>query len=427
MSGGGFDGTRFRLPDVGEGLDRAEIIEWLVAPGDEVARDQPLVEILTDKSQTQLPAPVAGVIDSLGFAEGDIAEVGQILVTYVDGNDAEAAATTALPPPAAASVPAVVPATVAASPRSAGTNRPKASPAVRQRAREADVDLTTVSGSGPGGRITMADLEGHRSSAAVPIGPVSIPDASGGPTSRSTPTEGLGVMPVGDHPLRGIRRVTAEAMTTSWSIPHIHGADELDAGALLETRRLIRDRNPAAATLTPLAFFVMAVAGALRRYPTMNASITLADGDQPGRIRIHESVNIGIAVAGPSGLVVPVIPDADRRSLLELADIIATLAGAARTGSVTAEQLRGGTFTISNYGSLGGRYATPIIRAPEVGIVGFGSIRDRPFAVDGEVRARPTLPISVAADHRLIDGDVMTAFQEHVIATLTHPAALLAP
>ena len=157
----------------------------------------------------------------------------------------------------------------------------------------------------------------------------------------------------------------------------------------------------------------------------MNASVTVADGDTPGSITVHDSVNIGIAVAGPNGLVVPVIPDADRRGLLELAEIIAGLAGAARSGAVTTDQLRGGTFTISNYGSLGGRYATPIIRAPEVGIVGFGSIRDRPFVVDGDVRARPTLPIAIAADHRLIDGDLMTAFQEHVIATLTNPAALL--
>jgi len=432
-AGGGFDGTRFRLPDVGEGLDRAEIVEWLVAEGDEVARDQPLVEILTDKSQTQLPAPAAGVIASLGFAEGDMAEVGQILVTYAttDGEPEPA------PQPAASAAPEAPPVAVASGPTSnevAPTRRrPKAAPAVRKRALEAGIDLGLVAATGPGGRITAADLDAHLAAptaspaAATPptAGPITIPAASTAPPpATATPTDGLGVMPAGTHPLRGIRRVTAEAMTASWSIPHIHGADELDAGALLEARRLIKERS-GSTSLTPLAFFVMAVARGLRRFPLMNASVTVADGDTPGSITVHDSVNIGIAVAGPNGLVVPVIPDADRRGLLELAEIIAGLAGAARSGAVTTDQLRGGTFTISNYGSLGGRYATPIIRAPEVGIVGFGSIRDRPFVVDGEVRARPTLPIAVAADHRLIDGDLMTAFQEHVIATLTNPAALL--
>ncbi len=425
---GGFDGTRFRLPDVGEGLDRAEIVEWLVAEGDEVVRDQPLVEILTDKSQTQLPAPAAGVIASLGFAEGDMAEVGQVLVTYAGGSDEHTTPTPTVEQPTTddrgRSGPASPPAPTVRR------TRPKASPSIRKRALDAGVGLDEVAGTGPGGRITAADLDAHLAAASPATvgptagGPVSIPAASGIAAPAVAPIAGLGVMPVGDHPLRGIRRVTAESMTRSWSIPHIHGADELDATALLDTRRLIKDRT-GSTSLTPLAFFVLAVARGLRRFPLMNASISVSSDDAPGSIRVHEAVNIGIAVAGPNGLVVPVIPDADRRSLLELAEIIAGLASSARAGGVTTDQLRGGTFTISNYGSLGGRYATPIIRSPEVGIVGFGSIRERPFVVDGDVRARPTLPIAVAADHRLIDGDVMTAFQEHVIESLSHPAVLL--
>ncbi len=406
MTSIGGPGDDFRLPDVGEGLESAEIVEWLVSEGDTVARDQPLVEILTDKSQTQLPSPKAGVIKRLGVSEGDIAEVGQVIVEFEAGDE-----TSTVEP---------APSTEAA----AGTDRrrPKAAPVVRRRALEAGVDLHDVVGSGPGGRITISDLDrfidGH-------TGPAAETPADTAPRSVAASDTLLGQMTVGRHPLRGIRRVTAQAMTAALDIPHIHGADELDATALLAGRRRIKELHPTrAAALTPLAFFVMAVADGLRRYPMLNASITLDGSD--GHIDIHDDVNIGIAVATDVGLIVPVIRDADRRSLFEVADEIRSLTAAARDRTITADQLRGGTGTITNYGSLGGRFATPMIRPPEVSIVGFGSIRQRPFVVDGTVTARMTLPISVAVDHRLIDGDVMTAFQEHVIGLLSEPVALLA-
>ena len=214
-------------------------------------------------------------------------------------------------------------------------------------------------------------------------------------------------------------------MTHALSIPHIHGSDEFDATALLAGRRRIKELHPERArTLTPLAFFVMAVADGLRRYPLVNASITIEHDE--GHIDVHPEINIGIAVATEAGLVVPVIRDADRRSLFDLGDEIRRLTVAARDRSVAAADLQDGTCTITNFGSLGGRFATPMIRPPEAAIVGFGSIRQRPIVVDGEVVARMTLPISVAVDHRLIDGDVMTAFQEHIIGLLTDPVALLA-
>jgi pyruvate dehydrogenase E2 component (dihydrolipoamide acetyltransferase) len=401
----GVPGDDFRLPDVGEGLESAEIVEWLVREGEAVQRDQPLVEILTDKSQTQLPSPKSGVIRRLRFAEGDLAEVGQVIVEF-ESVGAEQGSSPA-PPPAEPPV----------APRSIRRRRPKASPAVRRRALENEIDLSTVEGTGPGGRITMGDLDAtrHRPSAS---------DSS--PRVRSEPSaHPLGQLDPGRHRLRGIRRVTAMSMTQALAIPHIHGNDELDATALLSGRRRIKQLHPErAASLTPLAFFVMAVADALRCYPLVNASITI-DHDQ-GHIDVHPEVNIGIAVATGAGLVVPVIRDADRRSLFGLADEIRRLTTTARDRSIPAEELRGGTCTITNFGSLGGRFATPMIRPPEAAIVGFGSIRERPFVVDGNVAARMTLPISVAVDHRLIDGDVMTAFQEHIIGLLTDPVALLA-
>ncbi len=427
----GGPGDDFRLPDVGEGLESAEIVEWLVHEGDTVARDQPLVEILTDKSQTQLPSPKAGVIKRLGVSEGDIAEVGQIIVEF-EAAEFEAGDETSTVEPATTAErgadagarnggtvpkPGTVPADASTARR-----RPKAAPVVRRRALDAGIDLHDVAGTGPGDRITIADLDQFINDET---GRVTGTPADPVPRSMAASSVSLGQMKVGRHPLRGIRRATARAMTTALDIPHIHGSDELDATPLLAGRRRIKELHPArAAALTPLAFFVMAVADGLRRYPMLNASITLDGSD--GHIDIHDHVNVGIAVATEAGLIVPVIRDADQRSLFELADEIQTLTAAARDRTITAERLRGGTGTITNYGSLGGRFATPMIRPPEVSIVGFGSIRQRPFVVDGTVMARMTLPISVAVDHRLIDGDVMTAFQEHIIGLLSDPVALLA-
>ena len=213
-------------------------------------------------------------------------------------------------------------------------------------------------------------------------------------------------------------------MARAWSeIPHITGMDEVDATALLDARAALKERlGPRGATLTPLALLALAVLRALRRHPLVNASLDVA----AGTITVHERINLGIAVATDAGLVVPVVTDADQRGLAGLADEIARLAAAARDRTVTPAELRGGTFTITNYGALGGRFATPIIRPGEVGIMGFGAIRPRPAVVGDAVLARPTLPVVFSADHRLIDGDLATAFQEDVIATVREPLTLLA-
>ncbi len=403
----------FRLPDVGEGLEEAEIIEWLVAPGDSIRRDQPMVEILTDKSQTELPAPTAGVVAAIHPEVGEIAKVGDLLIEIATDSDQPAPPA----PPAPTAVPAEPQPASAPGPAAASSGvRPKASPAVRRRAREAGVDLSTVTGTGPGGRITDQDLVAARSAPGPVAGRATIS------TTPAPSTDAVGQMPIGEHPLRGIRRVTARAMENSWSIPHIHGMDEIDATNLLAGRAKIKELlRPAGDGLTPLAFLVTAVARALRRFPIMNASIDT----EAGSITVHDRVDIGIAVASDDGLIVPVIRDADRRDLMDLATEISRLSAAARSRTIDVGELRNGTCTISNYGSLGGRFATPIIRSPEVAIVGFGAIRQRPFVVDGAVAARPTLPIATGADHRLIDGDVLTAFQEHIAGLLTHPVSLM--
>ncbi|HEC09514.1 MAG TPA: 2-oxo acid dehydrogenase subunit E2 [Acidimicrobiales bacterium] len=410
--------TEFRLPDVGEGLEEAEILRWLVTEGDEVDLDQPLCDILTDKSETQLPAPTAGRVTRLAVAEGDRPHVGDLLVVIEETGSEPATS-----PPAAPSAPTVGPSGGGAETGARGSKRPrvKAAPSVRRRARELGIDLSTVTGSGPGGRITAADLDAAATRPAAPAtSPTPPPPSSQAPTPPPAPTGIPGQMPVGVHPLRGIRRVTAAHMEEAWRIPHIHGSDEIDASELLATRREIKRLHPEAADLTPMAFFIMAVARALVRHPQANASIDTG----AETITVHPEVNIGMAVATEAGLVVPVVRNADRLDLFALAREVRRLVTAARDRTVTAAELSGGTATITNYGSLGGRYSTPIIRAPEALIVGFGAIRPRPFVVRGEVAARPTLPIVTGGDHRLIDGDLLTAIQEYVADQLTHPGLL---
>jgi pyruvate dehydrogenase E2 component (dihydrolipoamide acetyltransferase) len=468
--------VEFLLPDVGEGLEEGEIVSWLVAPGDTVARDQPLVEVQTDKALVELPSPVAGQVVSLSFAPGDIVKVGQVLVVLEDGRGGDAAsspsqpaatATTPAPEPAgpaatpipAIAAPAATPVADEAAASALGpggvAGRPKAAPAVRKLALERGVDLATVTGSGPGGRILAADVE----AAAGPSSATGVPDrrmsAVRNADSAGGAAGGIGWMEPGRHPLRGIRRVTAETMARSWSeIPHLTTLDEIDAAGLLDARRRLAN---AGIDATIGALLVAAVARGLRRYPVFNASLELpstagggatpeaARGGSAGRgadpvppraaprgsagggtIVVHPDCNIGLAVATAEGLVVPVIRQADRRSLRDLAAEVRRLTAAARNRRVEMAELRGGTFTISNWGAIGGRYATPLIRPPEVGIMGFGAIRPRPFVVDGEVKARPTLPWSLSADHRLIDGDVSTAFSEYVTGLLADPVALLA-
>jgi pyruvate/2-oxoglutarate dehydrogenase complex dihydrolipoamide acyltransferase (E2) component len=417
--------VEFRLPDVGEGLEEGEIISWLVAPGDTVARDQPLVEVQTDKSLVELPSPVAGQVVRLAAEVGEIVKVGQLLVVLEPGPALGSAAIPTVPAadrlgsavPRASAEPA--PATADAP--AARSGRAKAAPAVRKLATERGIDLATVKGTGPGGRILAADVE-----AAGPTGATARTGTGGAPIWAEANMAGLnhvgpGHVVPGRQPLRGIRRVTAETMTRSWSeIPHITAMDELDATGLLDARRRLAEK--AGPELTLPVLFVAAVARALRRHPLMNASLDM----EAGEIVVHDGCHIGLAVATPAGLLVPVVRDADRRTLPDLAAEVRRLTIAARDRTADLADLRGGTFTVTNYGSLGGRFATPLIRPPEAGIMGFGAIRSRPLVVDGAVVARPTLPYCCSADHRLIDGDLLTAFSEHVAGLLADPVRLLA-
>lgn len=401
----------FRFVDVGEGLEEGEVVEWLVVAGETVLRDQPLVAVETDKAVVELPSPVAGVISELRFAAGERVKVGEVLVVIVS----EVRSPASIPHPVAAP-----PATLAST--AASSSRVKAAPASRRLAVELGVDLSKVAGTGPGSCITAQDVT---RAAEAPPHPAVVAAASvqSAPRRSQTAAARLGWIEPGPQPLLGVRRRTAEVMARAWAtIPHISVTEDLDATELLAVRdRLRAHGGQGRPRLTVLAFALKAVAAALRRFPLMNASI---DTDA-NTITGHPDIHLGIATSTPDGLLVPVLHNVEHAGMWTVATAIADLAERARARRLRPEDLAGGTFTVTNYGSFGGTYAAPIIRPPEAAILGLGALRERPFVVHGVVAARPVLPVVLAADHRLIDGDVAGSFLTAVCELLRDPVLLL--
>jgi pyruvate dehydrogenase E2 component (dihydrolipoamide acetyltransferase) len=395
--------VEFRLPDLGEGLEEAEVVEWLVAEGAVVARDQPIVAVSTDKAVVELPSPVAGRVSRRLGAAGERLRVGDVIAVI------EELAAVAMPASAAEAAPPAL--------------RPRAAPAVRRLAVELGVDLQTVAATGPDGRILADDVRRAANGGAAPPPVAPPPPAAPAPASPSPVGAAVGQAAPGRHQLTGIRRRTAEVVAGAWSsVPHIANMDELDATELLEARgRLRRAAAEHAELIGVMPLLVMAVARTLRRFPLVNAHLDSATGE----VEVHAGVHLGLAVASPDGLVVPVVRDVERRGLLDLATEIERLVTAARSRGLRRAELEGATCTVTNFGSLGGRFSIPIIRPPEVAIVGFGAIAPRPLVVDGQVVARPALPYVVAVDHRVLDGDVVCAFSAALAQTLTDPLSLL--
>jgi pyruvate dehydrogenase E2 component (dihydrolipoamide acetyltransferase) len=382
----------FRLPDVGEGIATAEIIAWQVAEGDHVREHQDLVEIQTDKATVVIPCPATGVVARLCAAEGETIDVGAVLAVI----DADGAA-----------------------PRA---GLPLAAPTTRRLARELGVALEDVAGSGPHGRILREDVERAAPGTRAPA-PAPAQRAAPAAAKRAAPAPTAGEV----IPLRGVRRTIAHTLTRAWQeVPRVIDYREVDATALLRARASLKQRaldrgdEALAKALTPMPLIVRAAVIAAREHPYVNASIDL----EREQITLHGRYHVGIATAGPDGLTVPVVHDADQRSLAEIALEIVALARAARERRLTREQLAGPTFTVNNFGSLGTWLGTPIVRPPEVVNVGVGAIRDRVVAVDGAPVVRPTLVLSVAGDHRVLDGDTLAAFVNQVAALLEDPVLL---
>jgi pyruvate/2-oxoglutarate dehydrogenase complex dihydrolipoamide acyltransferase (E2) component len=377
--------VEFRLPDVGEGIASAEILEWLVAEGDRVSEHQDLVQIQTDKAVVEIPSPATGVVAKLCAAVGDTLDVGAPLVVIETQSTATPDRPATPAAPRAAAVGEERRLAAPATPAAAAAAPTLAAPSTRRLARELGVDLEGLEGSGPQGRVLDADVQ----------------RAAEGPDEDEV------------VPLRGTRRVIAHTLTRAWrEVPRIIDYREVDATALLELRARL--------AVSPAPLIVRAAVLAAKDHPYVNASIDL----ERERITLHRHYHVGIATAGPDGLTVPVIHDADRRSLAELAEEIAALAESARAGRLRPEQIAGATFTVNNFGSLGTWLGTPIVRPPEVLNLGAGAIRDRVVAVDGAPVVRPTLVLSVAADHRVLDGDTLAAYVTRVASLLEDPASL---
>ncbi len=417
----------FRLPDVGEGIAQAEIVEYLVAVGDSIKADQNVVRIETDKAVVELPSPFAGVVVEIPHKPGDTVQVGEPLL--IVETEAQAAAVTPLPK--APAVPAPAPETRVAEPpapkaTAAGVESPAfvkvmATPHTRRLARELGVDINTVKGSGPHGRITDEDVRqaGARVPPELPKAPtaaaVQVPATAGFDFEKYGPTRRV--------PLKGIRKRIAEVMVRSVStIPHVTHFDEADVTELyqvLDQARVIGEsRN---IKLTFLPFLVKIAAAALKKYPIANSSLD----EETGELVYKEYINIGIATDTEAGLMVPVLRDADRKSILELAEELAELSRKARDRSVDLEDLRGGTFTISNAGAIGGKWATPIILHPQVAILGSMRATKRPVVRDDQVVIRTIMPLTLSFDHRVLDGADSGRFINYVKELLEDPTRML--
>jgi pyruvate dehydrogenase E2 component (dihydrolipoamide acetyltransferase) len=423
----------FHLPDVGEGIATAEIIAWQVAEGDRVREHQDLVEIQTDKATVVIPCPATGVVTRLGGAAGDSLDVGAVLAVIEADDGAAPAAAPADGAPAAAA-----PAGGAAAPAdgagavAAPRALPLAAPTTRRLARELGVALEDVAGTGPQGRIVREDVE-RAAKASAPASsdaakaPASAPSRAAATLAAPATRLRLAAAPGEVVPLRGVRRTIAHALTRAWlEVPRIIDYREVDATALVRARASLRQRalergdEALGQALTPTPLIVRAVVLAARDHPYVNASIDL----EREQITLHRHYHVGIATAGPDGLTVPVVHDADRRSLAEIALAIVELTRAARERRLRTDQLSGPTITVNNFGSLGTWMGTPIVRPPEVVNVGVGAIRDRVVAVDGAPVVRPTMVLSVAGDHRVLDGDTLAAFVDQVAALLEDPVLL---
>ncbi|HEY7460904.1 MAG TPA: dihydrolipoamide acetyltransferase family protein [Gemmatimonadota bacterium] len=460
----------FKLPDIGEGVAEGEIVKWFVAEGDRVERDQPMVEVLTDKANVEIPAPRAGVILKILAKEGQTVPVESTLVVIgepgeVTGNGGAGEAETAKRAPTRAAAAPRAEAEGRRKPARAGRgdgapargraagdgatatgegkrrrlgpdDRVLAMPAVRRFASQHGVDLAQVEGTGSQGHILREDVE--RFLAGLKAAPVAAAGAAVAPAAREAAVEAQLVRraplppiprrePGGPEeeilPYRGVRRQIGKKMAQSvYTAPHYTYVEEVDADALVALRREGQSLAEARGLkLTYLPFIVKALVPALRAFPLLNAVLD----EERQQIRLKKRFNIGIATSSDEGLIVPVLKDVDQLSILEIASEIRRLSEAARDRSITIEELKGSTFTITSLGPLGGLLATPIINFPEVAILGVHAIKQKPVVKDGQIVIGNVMNLSLSFDHRVVDGAVGAEFTQRLVRYLEDPKLLL--
>ena len=412
----------FKMPDLGEGTVDAEIVAWHTKPGDAVTEDQLIVEVMTDKAAVEVPAPVSGRVVSITGAPGDKVAVGSPLIVFDVGDGAQAnggAARSAGNAPGAQAI-ALPPARPASAPP-ARSGRVMASPANRRRAREAGIDLSTVAGSGPGGRIVRGDLE----SAASPAAPSARPAAPRVAATRADGRSDTTDAETSEIKVIGLRRLIAERMSEAKrNIPHFAYVEEVDVTELEALRLHLNLSPPAGAgNLSYLPLVVMALTRVLESFPQCNVRYDAARGV----LVRHRAVHVGIATQTPDGLKVPVVRSAQSLSLWEVAAEIRRLAERARQATATRDELGGSTITVTSLGKLGGIASTPIINAPEVAIIGLNKAVERPVVHQGAVVVRRIMNLSSSFDHRFVDGYDAAAMIQALKELLEHPATIFIP
>jgi len=420
--------TEFRFPDVGEGITEGTVKKWLVKEGDTVEEDQVLAEVETDKAVVEMPAPVAGTVLRIHIKEDEVVKVGQVLV--VIGEKGEA-----VPEPGAAPAP-TVPATptkavtstaVAATPASTAPAAPvatgspggkvRATPKVRRYARQKGVELGTVTPTGSGGRVTEADVD--RAFEAMQAAAAAAPAKPAMKVKLNYDFYGH----IKHKPFKSLRKVIADNMVESkYTAPHATAMEEVDTTALYDLRQEMKAQaEKEGVKLTFLPFIVMATVKALQKHPSLNSTLDEEEAD----IIVKEYANIGIAVDTDEGLMVPVLKRTEHKDLWQIAKEIEGLTERARSRKIDLADLKGGSFTISNYGSVGGMYGVPIINFPEAAILGVGRMRDVPRVVDGEIVARKVMGLSVSFDHRIVDGAEVAGFINTLKYLFENPREIL--
>jgi pyruvate dehydrogenase E2 component (dihydrolipoamide acetyltransferase) len=425
----------FKLPDVGEGIHEAEIVRWLVNVGDTVREFDPIVEVQTDKALVELPAPASGQVLEIKANAGDLAHVGDVIIVI-----GEAGAATPAAAPVAAEANAVVaesavPAAASAgsTPQRVANGRVLATPATRKLARDHGVDIRQVPGTGKAGRVTKEDVQRFQAGGAATVAtPAATAPHVETPAAVATPVQPKAPAPVPFSvqasaedervPLRGLRRTIAQRMVHSaFTAPHVTAFDDVDMSELIAYRKqanaLLAERG---VKLTYLPFILKALVSALKKHPVLNVHMD----DERSEIVLKKEYNIGIAIDTPDGLMVPVVKHVDKKSILDIAADINALIEKTKNRTLEVSEMKGGTFTISNMGPLGGLFATPILNYPEVGILGVHKIEEKPVVRNGEIVIRSMMNLSLSFDHRVIDGAESVRFTNHLKKLLENPNLL---
>lgn len=399
----------FKLPDIGEGLHEAEIVRWFVSVGDEVKQDELIAEIQTDKAVVEMTTPVAGKVIALAGEEGDVVKVGEMLITFERETESDQNVHTEQQ----------VGQQIQNNENHQSwqrNKRPKrviAAPVVRKRARELGIDITDVTGSAKGGRITMEDLERFVSEKDKKVTPSVEPTIY---LEAFTSQEDERI------PLKGLRKRIAKKMVQAkFTAPHVSGLDEFDVTKLVHLRKQLLEQLDSNIKLTYLPFIIKAVTKALKEHPYFNATLD----EENNEIILKKRYNIGIATATKEGLVVPVIKHADQKSIVEIAVELDELSRKAHEQKLALSDMQDGTFTITSTGMRGGWFATPIINYPEVAIFGVHAIKRRPVVVDDEIVIRDMMGVSITFDHRVIDGEPSGRFMETIATILENPELLM--